>query len=201
VVVRVTLVLRSGVCEVFEGEGNVGEPNAGKSTFLARVSAARPKIADYPFTTLEPNLGVVELVGFRAFVVADIPGIIEGASEGKGLGHQFLRHIERTRVLLMMVPCDSEDPQAELVRLRAELAAYSSDLAALPYLLGLSKVDLLSPDTPPPVLDSGEALGVYPFSSATRRGVDDLLEALWAASKQAEADAREATEDEEWWTP
>lgn len=181
--------------------GVVGEPNAGKSTFLSSVSAARPKVADYPFTTLEPNLGVVELSGFRSLMVADIPGIIEGASEGKGLGHQFLRHIERTRVLLMMVPVDAEDPQAELDRLRAELAAYSSELAALPFLIGLSKVDLLPPDDSLPTVEAEGALGVYGFSSATRKGVDELKEALWTASQRAEAQAREESEDEEWWTP
>jgi GTP-binding protein len=181
--------------------GVVGEPNAGKSTFLASVTAARPKVADYPFTTLEPNLGVVDLSGFRSFVVADIPGIIEGASEGKGLGHQFLRHIERTRVLMMMVPVDAEDPQAELDRLRAELEAYSSDLAALPFLIGLSKIDLLPDDATLPDVAAERALAVHAFSSASRKGIDALLEALWTASHKAEETARAEAEDEEWWTP
>lgn len=181
--------------------GVVGEPNAGKSTFLATVTAARPKVADYPFTTLEPKLGVVELSGFRSFVIADIPGIIEGAHEGKGLGHQFLRHIERTRVLLMMVPVDSPDAQAELERLRSELAAYSADLAAVPFLIGLSKVDLLAPDAARPEVDAEGALGVHAFSSASRRGVDELLEALWAVCRKVEAEARGGSEEEEWWTP
>jgi GTP-binding protein len=181
--------------------GVVGEPNAGKSTFLATVTAARPKVADYPFTTLEPKLGVVELSGFRSFVVADIPGIIEGAHEGRGLGHQFLRHIERTRVLLMMVPVDSPDPQAELDGLRAELAAYSTDLAALPFLVGLSKVDLLPADAELPRIDTEGSLGVHAFSSATRRGIDELLEALWAACRKDASERRKESEDEEWWTP
>ena len=181
--------------------GVVGEPNAGKSTLLASVTAARPKVADYPFTTLEPNLGVVDLKGFRSFVIADIPGIIEGASAGKGLGHQFLRHIERTRVLLMMVPVDAEDPQAELDRLRVELAAYSSELAALPFIIGLSKIDLLPADATLPTLHAEGALAAHEFSSASRKGIDELLEALWTASRKAEEKARAEDEDEEWWTP
>src|SRR5690625_3223712 len=112
--------------------GLVGQPNAGKSTLLAAVSAAQPKIADYPFTTLQPNLGVVQLSGVRSFVIADIPGIIEGAHEGRGLGLQFLRHIERTRTLAFLIPADVEDPQAEYDLLREEVRAYSKELAEKP---------------------------------------------------------------------
>jgi GTP-binding protein len=177
--------------------GLVGEPNAGKSTLLASVTAARPKVADYPFTTLEPGLGVVALSGFRSFVIADIPGIIEGAHLGRGLGHQFLRHIVRTRVLLLMVPADAPDPQAVLDRLRGELAAYSQGLAARPYWIGLSKTDLAPPDEPFPELSAPDALGVVAFSAVTRRGLEALLEALWDSSRAAAAEAR-ADGEEEW---
>ncbi len=177
--------------------GLVGEPNAGKSTLLASVTAARPKVADYPFTTLEPGLGVVALAGFRSFVLADIPGIIEGAHMGRGLGHQFLRHIERTRVLLVMVPADAEDPQAVFDKLRLELAAYSADLAARPYWVGVSKIDLLPDVEEIPRIEAKDALGVCAFSSVTRRGLDELLESLWNASRLAERDIGE--EDELEW--
>jgi GTP-binding protein len=176
--------------------GLVGEPNAGKSTLLAAVTAARPKVADYPFTTLEPGLGVVALPGFRSFVLADIPGIIEGAHLGKGLGHQFLRHIERTRLLLVMVPVDAEDAQAVLDRLRAELAAYSPELAARPYWIGLSKSDLLPAGSEPPRVAADGALGVHAFSAATRQGLEALIESLWASSRLAQRVASE--EDDEW---
>jgi GTP-binding protein len=178
--------------------GLVGEPNAGKSTLLAAVTAARPKVADYPFTTLEPGLGVVGLAGFRSFVVADIPGIIEGAHRGKGLGHQFLRHIERTRVLLLMVPVDAPDPQAVLDQLRGELAAYSEELAGRPFWIGLSKTDLLPPDAAHPDVSAPGALGVLAFSAATRRGLDELLEALWESSRAAAAKARAEGDEDEW---
>ena len=180
--------------------GLVGEPNAGKSTFLAAVTAARPKVADYPFTTLAPNLGVVQLSGFRSFVIADIPGIIEGAHEGKGLGHQFLRHIERTRTLALMVPLDSEDVQAEFDALRSELEAYSAELARTPFCLILTKTDLLGPDDELPEIDAGDAWAVLSVSSVARRGLDELLDALWTQSRLAEA-ADRVDDDEEWWTP
>ncbi|MEX0836999.1 MAG: GTPase ObgE [Gemmatimonadota bacterium] len=184
--------------------GLVGEPNAGKSTLLATATAARPKVAAYPFTTLEPNLGVVELSGYRTFVIADIPGIIGGAHEGKGLGHQFLRHIERTRILLLMIPVDAEDLQAEYDLLRRELAAYSEELTRTPFLVALTKIDLLAPDDPLPEIDVKEALGVYGISSITNRGVPELMEKLWAASRErveAEARSEVADDDEEWWSP
>ena len=181
--------------------GLVGEPNAGKSTFLASVTAARPKVAAYPFTTLEPNLGVVQLTNYRSFVIADIPGIIEGAHEGKGLGHQFLRHIERTRVLLLLVPVDSEDPQAEYERLRAELEAYSADLAATPFVVAMSKVDMLGPDDPVPSIVADGALAVMPVSSVARKHVTEVLERLWEAAQAVVAEERGQALDDEWWTP
>jgi len=184
--------------------GLVGEPNAGKSTLLASTTAARPKVADYPFTTLEPNLGVVEIPGYRSFVLADIPGIIEGAHKGKGLGHQFLRHIERTRVLLLMVPVDSPDLAVEYERLRSELGAYSEELARTPHFVALTKVDLLAPDEPIPTLDAPDALGVFAVSAVTNRGIPEMMQRLWATSRvavEAKAEAEAAEDEEEWWTP
>jgi GTP-binding protein len=158
--------------------GLVGQPNDGKSTLLSVISAARPKIADYPFTTLAPNLGVVQMSGGRTFVVADIPGIIEGAHEGKGLGLQFLRHIERTRLLAFLVPVDSMDWQAELDQLRAEIEAYSPELAQKPFCVIFSKMDLMGDDPPPPIEAPG-AFGVFAISAAGRKGLDELLSAWW----------------------
>ncbi len=127
--------------------GLVGRPNAGKSTFLSRVSKARPKIADYPFTTTEPNLGIVKFTsGYESYVVADIPGLIEGAHTGKGLGIRFLRHIERTRILAVLVEADSDDPERDADTLLEELAHYSPALAGKPKCFILSKSDLLGRD-------------------------------------------------------
>jgi GTP-binding protein len=182
--------------------GLVGEPNAGKSTFLATVTAARPKVADYPFTTLAPNLGVVKLADYRSFVLADIPGIIEGAHEGKGLGHQFLRHIERTRTLALLVPLDAADPQAEYDALREELAAYAPELATTPHCVVLSKRDLLPADAQLPEVEAPDAWGTFAMSSVARDGLEPLLEALWARSRAARHEEEGTDEsDEEWWTP
>ena len=166
--------------------GLVGEPNAGKSTFLATVTDARPKVAEYPFTTLEPNLGVVRLRDFQSFVIADIPGIIEGAHEGKGLGHQFLRHIERTRTLALMIPVDTENIQQAFEALRAELDAYSPELAAAPFCVVLTKTDLLPPDAELPEFQGEDAWAVFGVSSSAKRGLDELLAALWKASRPSE---------------
>lgn len=171
--------------------GLVGEPNAGKSTLLASVSAARPKIADYPFTTLEPNLGVVALPGLRSFVMADIPGLIEGAHAGRGLGHRFLRHIERTRALALLIPIDEIDPQAVYERLRRELRLYSPELAAKPHCVVFTKADLYPDDLPPPTVTTEGAWGQYVVSAVTGQGLTPLLEALWAQVRAASEGAPE----------
>lgn len=160
--------------------GIVGVPNAGKSTFLAAASAARPKIADYPFTTLQPNLGTV-IIDDRDFVLADIPGLIEGAHEGAGLGHQFLRHVERTRLLVHLLNGASPDPVAEFHQINRELAHFSADLAAKPQILVLNKIDL--PQTAqhwPTVQAQAKALDVPAFqiSAVTGQGVQALLRAV-----------------------
>jgi GTP-binding protein len=180
--------------------GLVGQPNAGKSTLLSSISEAHPKVADYPFTTLSPALGVVRLPEFRSFVVADIPGIIEGAHEGRGLGLQFLRHIERTRTLAYLVPVDATDPQEEYEQLRKELRSHSEELARRPHCLVLTKMDLLPPDAGAPEVQAPEAWGVYSISAVARLGLDPLLEALFART-HAELQEVEGDEEEEWWIP
>ncbi len=163
--------------------GLLGEPNAGKSTLLSVISAARPKVADYPFTTLEPHLGVVGLSGHRTFVVADIPGIIEGAHAGKGLGLRFLQHVERTRMLAVLVPVDSPDPQATYDLLRREAALYSPDLAAKPHVVVLTKTDLLPPGSRLPTIQTEGGAPVLAISAVSRQGLPELLETLWRTLK------------------
>jgi GTPase len=169
------------VLKLIADVGLVGEPNAGKSTLLSVISAARPKIADYPFTTLEPNLGVVGLSEQRTFVVADIPGIIEGAHAGKGLGLKFLRHVERTRLLAFLVPLDSPDPERVYQQLRQEIRAYSEPLFAKPHLVLLSKRDLLPSDESLPEFDAPGAVGTLAFSAVAGTGLEELKEYLWKA--------------------
>ncbi len=171
---RVELVLK-----LIADVGLLGEPNAGKSTLLSVISAARPKIADYPFTTLEPHLGVVGLSDGRSFVVADIPGIIEGAHAGKGLGLRFLQHVERTRLVALLVPVDSPDPQGTYELLRREAAAYSPELAAKPHVVVLTKADLLTPDTQHLAIRTDAGAPVVRISAVARQGVAELLETLW----------------------
>jgi len=181
--------------------GLVGEPNAGKSTLLSAVSAATPRVADYPFTTLTPNLGVVRLSGSRSFVMADIPGIIEGAHEGKGLGHQFLRHIERTRTLAIMIPADALEPQAEYEKLVDELRRYSAELAGKPHCVVFTKGDLLPPEWPAPVIEASGAWGQFLISSVAQRGLDELKEALWQHAALAIAEESGPEEEPEPWRP
>lgn len=173
------------VLKLIADVGLVGEPNAGKSTLLSVVSAARPKIADYPFTTLEPNLGVVALSGHRSFVMADIPGILEGAHEGRGLGFRFLQHVERTRVLAFLIPLDSEDPQAAYDRLRNEVRQYSQALAEKEHVVVLTKRDLQPPSNELPDVDAPEALATVAISSSSGQGVEELKEYLWKLVEQA----------------
>ncbi|MCG8374680.1 MAG: GTPase ObgE [Balneolales bacterium] len=158
--------------------GLVGFPNAGKSTLLSALSEARPKIGDYPFTTLEPNLGVVKFSDFRSFVMADIPGIIEEAHQGKGLGIQFLRHIERNNVLLFMVGADT-DIEYEYNALLGELKAYRADLLDKPRVLAITKMDLKQGFKLDEELHFRDEIPVIPISSATGFGVDELRETLW----------------------
>ena len=159
--------------------GLVGLPNAGKSTLLARVSRARPKIADYPFTTLEPGLGIVKLDDERQFVAADIPGLIEGAHAGKGLGFQFLRHIERTRVLALLTDASSPDPDAEVALVERELREYSPALAAKPRVRVFTKLDVLSPEDRVALVERARAAGETAISAHSGEGVAELLEQLW----------------------
>ncbi len=176
--------------------GLVGFPNAGKSTLIARISAARPKIADYPFTTLTPNLGVVRLSDDRSFVVADVPGLIEGAHRGLGLGHQFLRHLERTKVLVHLVDVSGatgRDPVEDLETVRNELQLFDADLAAKPQIVAANKIDALDDPARVDALEKRAKTLKLPFlrvSGATGAGVPELVEAMWrrlAASRQSAA--------------
>lgn len=167
--------------------GLLGYPNVGKSTFIRRVSRARPKVADYPFTTLVPNLGVVQQSDERQWVIADIPGLIEGASQGAGLGHQFLRHVERCRVLLHMVEATfttgpDRSPLRDFDVINSELASYSQDLAAKPQVVVLNKIDAMASDEVSmhrrAFADRGVEL--LTISAATGAGIDAVLERLWS---------------------
>jgi GTP-binding protein len=167
------------VLKLIADVGLVGEPNAGKSTLLSVVSAAHPKIAGYPFTTLAPQLGVVELSNGRTFVMADIPGIIEGAHEGKGLGDQFLQHIERTRVLAYLISSELDDVQGAYERLRNEVRSYSALVSRKAHVVVFTKRDLVPPDEPLPALDAPDAAAVTAISAVARLGLTELSEQLW----------------------
>jgi GTPase len=164
--------------------GIIGLPNAGKSTLISALSAARPKVADYPFTTLVPNLGVVRKPSGDGAVFADIPGLIEGAHLGTGLGHDFLRHIERTRVLLHLVDVTQEEPIAAYETIQAELAAYGRGLGDRPQILALSKVDATAPDDPlvdelRTQLQHISGCPVFVISAVSRVGLEPLLQQVW----------------------
>lgn len=162
--------------------GLVGFPNAGKSTLLSVVSAAKPKIANYPFTTLEPNLGIVSYRDNRSFVMADIPGIIEGASEGKGLGLRFLRHIERNSLLLFMVPADTDDIRKEYEILSTELEKYNPDLLDKPRVLAITKSDLLDDELIEALsADLPEGIPHLFISAVAGMGITELKDLLWKA--------------------
>lgn len=169
--------------KVLADVGFVGFPNAGKSTLLSVITSAKPKIGDYPFTTLKPNLGIVQNRDYQSFVVADIPGIIEGAAEGKGLGHYFLRHIERNSVLLFLIPADSPDIVAKYHILLNELKEYNPELLDKDRLIAISKADMLDDELTEAIRQEVAAgLGDTPFlfiSSVSGKGIQQLKDKLW----------------------
>jgi len=185
--------------------GLVGLPNAGKSTFLAAVSAAKPKIADYPFTTLAPNLGVVDLSTNERFVIADIPGLIEGASEGAGLGTRFLGHVERTAVLIHLVDATQDDVAEAYRTIRQELAAYGEGLEDKREILALNKVDALDDETrAAKAAELTEAAGHAPalISGVSGEGVTEVLRAAWGQVRERRAEEKAAVEGPEpGWAP
>lgn len=169
--------------KVIADVGLLGFPNVGKSTFLSRVTNARPKIANYHFTTLNPNLGVVDLDGAKGFVIADIPGLIEGASEGVGLGHEFLRHIERTKMMIHVVDAagsEGRDPIEDIYKINAELEAYNPEIAKRPQVIAANKTDLIYSEDENPVEKiksefEPKGIRVFPISGATGEGISELL--------------------------
>ncbi len=170
--------------------GIIGLPNAGKSTLISALSAARPKVADYPFTTLVPNLGVVKKPSGDGTLFADIPGLIEGASQGAGLGHDFLRHIERTRVLLHLVEATGEDPIGAYRTIQQELSAYNDSLAIRPQILALSKIDAVDDEEIAEIaaeLSKVAKQPVFLISSATRTGLEPMLKEVWNELDRLEA--------------
>ncbi len=175
--------------------GLVGFPNVGKSTLLARLSAARPKIAEYPFTTLEPHLGLVRVGEERSFVMADLPGLIEGAHQGKGLGHEFLRHIWRTRILLVLIDRVSPDPSVDLAALRHELREYNEALMKKPAVVALSRSDLGEGPVPEPPFPLDGARWGGAVSGVTGEGIPELLELIW---RMLAALGREGPEAGQW---
>ncbi len=188
---RALSVLPSYELKLIADVGLVGLPNAGKSTLISRCSAARPKIADYPFTTLEPVLGIVELSDFRRFVMADIPGLIEGAHEGAGLGHEFLKHIERTTIIvhiLDIMPTDGSDPVENYKAIRKELEKHSKELAKKQEIIVANKIDL-DPEAKA-LKDLARRLKqtIHPISAVTGEGIKQLSELLWQKIKGIQID-------------
>ena len=161
--------------------GLVGFPNAGKSTLISRISAAKPKIADYPFTTLVPNLGIVYYSEYKSFVVADMPGLIESAHLGKGLGIQFLRHIERTRVLVFLLECTNENPKVQYKTLVNELKSFKNEMLKKPQIVAITKMDLADDAIKKKIkkLRCGRGVPVIPISSATGEGLKELVDIIW----------------------
>jgi len=167
--------------KVLADVGLVGFPNAGKSTLLSVVSAAKPEIGDYAFTTITPNLGIVNYRDYRSFVMADIPGIIEGASEGRGLGHRFLRHIERNAVLLFLIPADSEDINKEYQILLSELEKFNKEMLYKDRFLAISKADMLDEELEKAITKEMKVDCEYMFiSSVTNKNIPQLKDKLWA---------------------
>jgi len=171
--------------KVLADVGLVGFPNAGKSTLLSVITAAKPKIADYAFTTLIPQLGMVEYRDGKSFCIADLPGIIEGAAEGKGLGHRFLRHIERNSILLFLIPADSKDHKKEFEILRSELERYNPEMLQKDFIIGISKSDLLDDELRDAI--SKELPANIPhifFSTISQKGIMELKDLLWKTLSQ-----------------
>ena len=162
--------------QVLADVGLLGLPNAGKSTLISKLSAARPKIADYPFTTLEPHLGIVKYGDYDSFVMVDVPGLIKGASEGKGMGLRFLRHIERTSVLVLLIDVSEEDPELTLATLLAELENHNEALLERPRIIVFTKGDLLVSDAEPPELSGNH--DVLMVSSVSGAGLSKLVSHL-----------------------
>ena len=184
--------------------GLLGLPNAGKSTFLSVVSAAKPKIADYPFTTLVPNLGVVDLGPSTRFVIADIPGLIEGASEGAGLGHRFLAHVERCKVLLHLIDATQDNPEEAYLKIRGELEAYADHLADKPEIIALTKADSLLPEQ---LEEARQQLArvtdkkVEIISSVAKQNITPVLRQLAAYVYEEDLSMLDDDISEEGWTP
>lgn len=174
--------------------GLVGLPNAGKSTLISRISAAKPKIADYPFTTLVPNLGIVRYAEDKSFVVADMPGLIEGAYKGKGLGIQFLRHIERTRVIVFLIECISEDPHKTYASLVNEMKSFNEEMVRKPQIVALTKIDLTDEKLRKKLkkISFKKKIPVHLISAITGEGIKELVDEMWKRLQKTSSPSRKA---------